>query len=70
MQVKDIFILLINFFVRAIFGMIIIYFANVFLGIQGIELQVGMNFVTFFVSGSLGIPGVAMLYGITFFQLL
>ena len=45
----------INFIVRALTGM-----GSIFL--------VGLNVLSFFVSGCLGIPGVAMLYGIMFYQ--
>ncbi len=57
-----------NFFMRAMIGMICIYFVNEYLGYQGIGLQLGLNIVTFLTSGSLGLPGVAMLYGMIFYQ--
>lgn len=60
----------VNFLVRAIIGSGIIYLVNSFLTSQGILTQVGLNLVTFLTSGMLGIPGVAMLYGITFYQIL
>lgn len=59
-----------NFFTRGILGMGIVYFANLFLESQGLLLGVGMNFWTFSTSGILGIPGVALLYGVQFFQIL
>ena len=55
---------LVNFMVRAILGMGIIFFANRFLVNEEIALEVGFNAVSFLVSGCLGLPGVAMLYGI------
>lgn len=58
----------VNFLVRAIVGMAIIFFVNEYLDGQGIQACVGMNPVTFLTSGTLGIPGVALLYGITFYQ--
>ena len=58
----------VNFLVRAIVGMAIIFFVNEYLDGQGIPACVGMNPVTFLTSGTLGIPGVALLYGITFYQ--
>ncbi|KMZ54528.1 pro-sigmaK processing inhibitor BofA family protein [Dorea sp. D27] len=58
----------VNFIIRAILGIAIIFFVNEFLSGKGISLHVGMNPVTFLTSGVLGIPGVALLYGITFYQ--
>ena len=57
--------ILVNFLVRAI-----IFFVNEFLASKGISAQVGMNPMTFLTSGVFGIPGVALLYGITFYQIL
>ena len=54
----------INFIVRAILGMGIIFFANQFFVHKEIAVEVGFNAVSFVVSGFLGLPGVAMLYGI------
>lgn len=62
--------LLVNFIVRAIVGVAIIFFVNEFLSSQGISVQVGMNPATVLTSGILGVPGVALLYGISFFQFL
>ena len=57
----------INFFIRAIVGFAIIFFVNEYLAGKGIGLHVGMNPLTFVASGTLGVPGVALLYGISFF---
>ncbi|WP_417168833.1 pro-sigmaK processing inhibitor BofA family protein, partial [[Clostridium] scindens] len=46
------------------------FFVNEFLASKGISAQVGMNPITFLTSGVFGIPGVALLYGITFYQIL
>lgn len=54
----------INFLVRAILGMGVIFFANQYFVHKEIALEVGFNAVSFLVSGLLGLPGVAMLYGI------
>lgn len=59
-----------NFFIRALIGMAIIFFVNYFLDIRGIEASVGMNGVSFLTSGILGIPGVALLYGIVLYKVL
>lgn len=58
------------FIIRGILGCGIIYFANILLEMEGYLVQIGMNPVTFLTSGILGIPGVALLYGISFFQIL
>ena len=62
--------ILVNFLVRAIIGIAIIFFVNEFLASKGISAQVGRNPVTFLTSGVFGIPGVALLYGITIYQIL
>ena len=56
--------ILVNFIVRAVLSMGIIFFANQFLVYKEIAVTVGFNAVSFLVSGFLGLPGVAMLYGI------
>ena len=60
----------VNFLVRAIVGCALIFFANEFLTAQGISAHVGLNPMTFLTSGTLGIPGVALLYGIVFYKIL
>ena len=55
---------LVKFMVRAIWGFAIIFFVNQFLVHKGIDLKVGFNAVSLVSSGVLGLPGVAMLYGI------
>ena len=57
----------VNFLIRAIVGLAIIFFVIEYLDGQGISSGVGMNPVTVLTSGTLGIPGVALLYGITFY---
>lgn len=56
--------ILVNFIIRAIFGMALIFFVNQFFLYKGIACNVGLNGISFCVSGLLGVPGVAMLYGI------
>lgn len=60
----------VNFLVRAILGIAVIFFVNEFLASRGISVKVGLNPITFLTSGTLGIPGVALLYGISFYQIL
>ena len=55
---------LVNFIVRAVLGMGLIFFANQFFVHKEIALEVGFNAVSFLTAGLLGIPGIAMLYGI------
>lgn len=55
---------LVNFIVRAVLGMGLIFFANYFLEQQEIAIKVGINAISFIAAGILGLPGVAMLYGI------
>lgn len=57
---------LVNFIVRAILGMGLIFFANQFFAQEEIAIKVGFNAISFLASGFLGLPGVAMLYGIVF----
>ena len=55
---------LVNFIIRAILGMGLIFFTNQFLKQEQIAIEVGFNTISFLASGFLGLPGVAMLYGI------
>lgn len=61
---------LINFMLRGIMGMMMVYFLNFFLGDAMPGMRIGYNFITFLASGFLGIPGVALLYGINFYMLM
>lgn len=61
---------LLNFMLRAVFGLIAIYFINSFLQGQGLGGSVGINPVSFLTSGILGFPGIALLYGINFYFIL
>lgn len=61
---------MINFVLRGVLGMLLIYFANYFLSQQIEGIGIGYNPVTFLVSGFLGFPGVAMLFGINLYMIL
>lgn len=61
---------IINFMLRGVMGMMSIYFLNLFLADVSPGIRVGYNPITFVASGILGLPGVAMLYGINFYMLL
>ena len=59
---------LINFVLRAVTGAVCIYFVNFVLVSQNIPASVGINPLTLLTSGFLGFPGVAVLYGVLFFE--
>ncbi len=61
---------IVNFVMRAIIGMGLIYFINQYMLPDDNTLNVGLNAVSFLTTGSLGIPGVCLLYGILFYQTL
>ncbi len=61
---------LLNLMLRALLGMIAVYFINEFLAGRGIAVAVGINGITFLTSAILGFPGLAALYGLGFYQLL
>ncbi len=56
--------ILMNFILRAVLGLLLIYFVNAFLDGRGIPIHVGLGVVSLLVSGALGAPGVLMMYGI------
>lgn len=58
---------LINFVMRLVLGVTVVYFVNAFLGLRHIDVAVGLNPATLLTMGSLGFPGVLALYGILFF---
>ena len=60
----------INFMVRAAGGMALIFFINNYVLPSDSSINVGLNAVSFLTSGSLGIPGVCLLYGIMCYQIL
>lgn len=62
--------ILINFIFRAVLGSLAIYFINQVLDWQQVDIMVGLNPVTILTSGSLGVPGVFLLYGINLCKLL
>lgn len=60
----------INFFIRAIVGMALIFFINQYVLPSDSSINVGLNAVSFLTSGTLGIPGVCLLYGIMCYRIL
>lgn len=61
---------IVNFVLRGVMGMMIVYFLNFLLADIMPDMRIGYNSITFLAGGFLGIPGVAMLYGINFYMLL
>ena len=59
--------LMVNFILRMLVGILVIYVINQFLITKNIDLSVGINPVTMATTGVLGLPGVGLLYGILFF---
>ena len=60
----------VQFFIRAVLGMALIFFINQYVIPPDSSINVGMNAVSFLTSGTLGIPGVGLLYGIMCYQIL
>ncbi|MDF2905086.1 MAG: putative rane protein [Herbinix sp.] len=59
--------LLIDFALRACFGMAGIYLLNLALSIQGYPISVGINGATVLTNGLLGLPGFLLLYGLSLY---
>lgn len=59
-----------SFLLRAGVGAATIIWVNSLLAGQGIALSVGLNLWSLLTSGSLGIPGVALLFAISALQIL
>lgn len=57
----------INFVLRLFMGVAGIYFINTVLGMQSMESGVGINGLTCLISAALGLPGVLMTYGLSFY---
>ncbi len=60
----------IRFFIRAALGMALISVINSYVIPADSSINVGLNPVSFLTSGTLGIPGVGLLYGIVCYQIL
>lgn len=56
--------ILVKFLIRAVCGFAIIFCVNQIFDWKEIPINVGFNVISFFASGLLGVPGVAMLYGV------
>lgn len=58
----------VKFIMRAIVGMALIFFINQYIIPQENTWKVGLNAISFLTSGTLGVPGVCLLYGILIYQ--
>lgn len=58
----------INCLIRMLAGLVLIFVINEFLVSREIPVRVGINPVTMATTGTLGVPGVALLYGIAFYE--
>lgn len=61
---------LVNFIIRALVGMILIFFIDRYVIPDDSAVNVGLNALSFLTTGSLGIPGVCLLYGIMYYRIL
>ena len=60
----------VNFMIRAVMGMALIFFINQYVIPPESSINVGLNAVSFLTSGMRGIPGGGRLYGIGCYQIL
>ena len=60
--------LIVNFLVRLVIGVALIFLINQFLMTKDIDVSVGINPATMATAGTMGVPGVCLLYGIVFYQ--
>lgn len=56
--------IVLNFILRAVVGIVVISIINQILGTQNTLITVGVNPISVITTGVLGLPGVALLYGI------
>ena len=62
--------ILLNFVARTVVCLICMYFLNSFFTSRGFDVAIGINPLSLLTCGTLGISGLAALYGILFLQLL
>ncbi len=62
--------IILNFAVRMVVCLIVVYFVNMYLSSKGIAVSVGISLASLLTFGCLGLCGVAALYGILFLQFL
>ena len=56
--------IVLRFFTRMVVGFAVVYVVNTILKNQGISLAVGFNPISALTLGTLGFPGVVLLYGV------
>ena len=61
---------ILNFLLRGVVGIVTIFLMNELLAAQNLAVMVGINPWTALTSGILGLPGVALLYGIQLLKFL
>lgn len=61
---------LVNFIIRALVGMVLIFFIDQYVIPDDSAVNVGLNALSFLTTGSLGILGVCLLYGIMCYRIL
>ena len=59
---------MINFLIHITIKMMLILVINKFFISKEIPVRVGLNPITMAASGTLGVPGVALLYGVAFYE--
>ena len=59
---------MINFLIRMAVGVMLILVINGFFVSKEIPVRVGLNPITMAASGTLGVPGVALLYDVAFYE--
>lgn len=57
-----------SFVLRMIVGVVCIVLVNQYLNMKDMDISVGLNPISVGVSAVLGVPGVALMYGILFYQ--
>lgn len=62
--------IILNFAVRSILGVIAIYMINLVLESVGLDVAAGISPINILTVGSLGTGGLALLYGILFYNML
>ena len=58
--------IIVNFFVRVVVGIALVFFVNEFMSLQGVPVQVGINPITVLTSGILGVPGLRFYMALAF----
>ena len=54
--------IVVNFLYRLVFGIICVYFLNLFFSMINLNVGIGFNIWTLSVIGGLGVPGIILLF--------